>query len=125
VLRQVGFLGVPLIVFPRIGGHAAVAPVFETNPVVFVRARLYRAADYGTRHVAELRRIVVGFNPDLGKGIGAGLIGQQVVDRLVHVDAVERVVVLLLPLAVHERTSRAEVLGVCKAVGLGGDHAWQ
>src|SRR4029450_5861750 len=66
VLRQVGFLGIALIVFPGIGGHAAVTPVLKANAVVFVRARLDCAADHGAGDVPEFSRVVVGLDSYFG-----------------------------------------------------------
>ena len=127
MLGQLGFgrRGSDAVVVPGVRGQAAVAPVLEGVAVELVGAGLDRAADDGARHVAELRVVVVGLDADLGQGVRAGLVGQQVVDRLVHVDAVEHEVVLLLALAVHEGAAGPEVLGLGEAVGLRRDHAGQ
>ena len=46
---------------------------------------------------------------DLGERIRAWLIRDEVIDRLIHVDAIDRVVVRLLAVAIHVRTAAAEV----------------
>jgi hypothetical protein len=93
--------------------------------MVLVRPGLDGAANHRARDVAELGRVVVGFDADLCQRVGAGLIRQQIIDRLVHVDAIQRVVVLLLALAIDEWAPCTEVLRLRKAVGLGRDHARQ
>src|SRR5947207_1656385 len=69
--------------------------------------------------------MVVGLDADFRQCVGALLVRKQIVNRLVHVDAVERVVVLLLALTVDEWTSCSEVLGLRKTVGLCRDDARQ
>ena len=127
VLREIGLpgRGHHAVVLPRVRGQAVVAPVFEQVPVELVGARLDRAADQGTRHVSELSGVVVRVDPHFRERIRAGLVEQPVVDRVVHVDAVEHVVVRLLALAVHEGPARPEVLWLGEAVRLGGHGPWQ
>ena len=91
--------------------------------MVIVRARLDDAADERAGNVAELGGVVVRLDADLRERVRTRLIRQQVIDRLVHIDAVEHVVVLLFALPVHVRPSRAEILRFGEAVRVRRRHA--
>ena len=103
------------VVGPGVGVHRAVAVEVEEVALEPVRPRLDDVADDGAGHVAGVGGVVVGLDADLRQRVGAGLVGDEIVDRLVHVDAVDRVVVGLLAVAVHERPAAAEVADRGKA----------
>ena len=96
------------VVLPAVRVDVAVAVELEHVAAELVGAGLDDAAEHGAAHVAGVGRVVVGLDADLGERVGAGLVGDAVVDGLVHVEAVEHVVVRLLAVAVHERTAVAE-----------------
>ena len=75
----------------------------------------------GAGHVPELGRVVVRFDADLLHRVGTRLVRDAVVDRFVAVDAVDREVVDLLPLAVDRGPAAAPQ--AVELVRLGGDRA--
>ena len=81
------------------------------------------AAHNRAAHVAHVRRIVVRLHADLGDGVGAGLIGNAVVDGLVRVQTVHREVVRLLAVAIDERPVHVDRTDVVEAARAWGEHA--
>ena len=125
MLRPLRFRGVRPVVRPRVRVHAAVAIELEDVAADEVRPRLDDVADHGAGHVPRVRAVIVGLDADLREGVRAWLVGDQVVDRLVHVDAVNRVVVRLFAIAVHVRTAAAEIAGPRERAGVRRDDARQ
>ena len=113
------------VVRPGVGVHRAVPVELERVSVKAVRAGLDDVADDGAGDVSCVGSVVVGLDADLGQRVGTGLIRDQVVDRLVHVHAVNRVVVGLLPVPVDERPSAAEVADRRERARVGRNHARQ
>ena len=109
VLRPLRFRRVGPVVVPRVRVEVAVAVELEDVAPDEVRAGLGDVADHGACDVPRVRGVVVRLDADLGERVGTGLIGHEVVDRLVHVDAVDDVVVRLLAVPVHVRPPAAEV----------------
>ena len=94
------FFALGAVVGPGVRVEVAVAVELEHVPAELVRAGLDDVADHGAGDVADVGRVVVRLHADLGEGVGARLVGDPVVDRLVHVDAVDQEVVRLLAVAV-------------------------
>ncbi len=86
------------------------APVVEALPLTLFVPDLITMLMMAPPTLPVSRRVVVGFDADLFERVRARLIRHQVVDRVVHVDAVEREVVRLLALAVDIRPAAAGVL---------------
>ena len=107
VARELGLRPARAVGRPGRRRQLVVAPVVEPVAANRVGAGLDHHVHDGAGDVAELRRIVVRLDADLFHGVGARLVGDAVVDRLVGVDAVDGEVVRLLELAVHERTAAA------------------
>jgi hypothetical protein len=108
---------------PRRRRQVVVPPVIERVAAELVRARLQDDVHQAAGHVSELGRVVVRLDADLLHRVRARLIRDQVVDRVVHVDAVEAEVVRLLALAVHERPAAADVLQTVEGARIGGHRA--
>ena len=95
------------VVRPGVRVHAAVPVELEHAAFDKIRAGFDDVADDRARHVPDVGGVVVRLDADLGQRVGAGLVRDEVVDRLVHVDAVDHVVVGLLPVPVHVRPAAA------------------
>jgi hypothetical protein len=107
VLLAIRFRRMRPVVGPRVRVHAAVAVELERIAAKQIRSGLDDVADDRPRHVPGVGGIVVGLDADLGERVRTWLIRDEIVDRLVHVDAVNRVIVGLFAIAVDIRTSTA------------------
>ena len=74
---------------PRRRRQFVVAPIVEAVAANSVGSRLDDHVDDRPGDVAELGRVVVGLDADLLHRVRARLVGDQVVDGVVHVDAVD------------------------------------
>ena len=104
---------------PRRRRQLVVAPVVEAVAADAVGSRLDDHVDDRPGDVAELGRVVVGLDADLLHRVRARLVGDQVVDGVVHVDAVEHEVVGLFALAVDVGPAAAGVLQAVERARIG------
>ena len=104
---------------PRRRRQLVVAPVVEAVAADVVGSRLDDHVDDRPGDVAELGRVVVGLDADLLHRVRARLVGDQVVDGVVHVDAVEHEVVGLFALAVDVGPAAAGVLQAVERARIG------
>ena len=125
VLRPLRFRRTGPVVVPRVCVEVAVAVELEDVAAHDVRSGFGDVADHRARDVARVRGVVVRLDADLGECVGTGLIRHEVVDRLVHVDAVDHVVVRLLAVSVHVRPPAAEVANVGEGSGVHADDSGQ
>src|SRR5204862_4422602 len=125
VLRPLRFRRVGSFVVPRVRVEVAVAVELEGVAAHDVRAGFDDVADHRAGDVPRIGRVVVRLDADLGERVRTGLIRHQVVDRLVHVDAVDRVVVRLFAVPVHVRPPAAEVADGGERPGIDGHRAGQ
>jgi hypothetical protein len=112
-------------VVPGVRVEVAVAVELERVPSHEIRPGLDHVADDGAGDVPGVGGVVVGLDADLGERVRAGLIGHEVVDRFVHVDAVDDVVVRLLAIAVHVRPPAPEIANRGERSRVDGDDARQ
>ena len=117
--------GTGAVVLPGVGVHGAVPVELEHVAAHLVGARLDHVGDQGPAHIADIGRVVVRLDGDLGQRVGRRLIGHAIVERLVDVEAVDREVVGLLAVAVHERPVHVDAADVRETARVVGDGAGQ
>ncbi len=109
---------------PRCGVQRVIAEELEQAAVRLAGAWLQDDVEDSSLRIAEFRRGIASDDANFFDGIRCGLIGHQILGRLIVVDAIQQEIVRLRPVAVDKRTPSARrSLSGWEWKGVGGHDA--